>query len=50
MEKMNVPVPEDFRKTWDEVRECASLIREGKAEIVAVTRKDGSIYRYTKRR
>lgn len=49
-EKSDVRIPEDIRKEWDEARLCASLIREGKAGIMAVTRKDGSIYRYTKLR
>lgn len=49
-EKMEVKVPEEIRKAWDEIRLCAALIREGKARIVVATRKDGSVYRYTKSR
>lgn len=49
-EKTDVKVLEEIRKAWDEVRLCANLIREGKAKIVVATRKDGSVYRYTKPR
>ena len=48
--KSDVKVPEEIRKGWEEARLCASLIREGKAKIMAVVRKDGSTYCYTKTR
>ena len=47
-EKSEVKVPEEIRKGWEEVRMCASLIRDGKAKIMVATRKDGPTYRYTK--
>ncbi len=49
-EKKTVAVPEELRRQWDEVRVCATLLREGKAYIKAVARSDGSTYRYTKLR
>lgn len=49
-EKVDVKVPEAIQQAWDEARLCAELIKEGKAKIVVATRKDGSKYRYTKRK
>lgn len=46
--KTEVKVPENIRLAWDEARECADLIKKGKARIVIATRRDGSTYRYTK--
>ncbi len=46
--KTEVKVPEDLRAAWEETRICGKLLREGKARIMMVTRKDGSVYRYTK--
>lgn len=40
----------NFIEDWNEVRLCAELIRNGKAVIKAVPQKDGSVYRYTKKR
>lgn len=40
----------EFIKAWNEVRECAALIRSGRGKIVSVKRPDGSTYRYTRRR
>lgn len=47
-EKRVNKIPEDFRLAWEEIMTCAALLRQGKARIVTVTRKDGSTYRYTK--
>lgn len=46
--EIKVKVPADIRRAWDEVRFCASLIRQGQARIVSVVRRDGSRYWYTK--
>lgn len=46
--KAEIRIPDDIRRTWDEVRLCATLIRQGQARIVSVVRMDGSRYRYTK--
>ncbi len=46
--KAEIRMPDDIRRTWDEVRLCATLIRQGQAQIVSVVRMDGSRYRYTK--
>lgn len=46
--KAEIRMPDDIRRTWDEVRLCATLIRQGQARIVSVVRMDGSRYRYTK--
>ncbi len=48
--KTEVKAPEDIRRGWEEIQFCAKLIREGKAKIIVATRKDGSVYRYTKPR
>lgn len=48
--KQETKLPESIRMAWEEVRLCATLLREGKARIVIVTRADGSTYRYTKAR
>ncbi len=47
-EKKTVAVPEAFRRQWDEVRVCATLLREGQARIAVAERKDGTKCRYTK--
>lgn len=39
---------EEFKRVWDEVRLCHSLIRQKRARIVAVRKKDGRIIRYTR--
>ena len=46
--KAEIRIPDDIRRTWDEVRLCATLIRQGQARIVSVVRMDGIRYRYTK--
>lgn len=46
--KENVKVPDDLRRAWDEIRLCATLIRQGQARIVIATGKDGTRRRYTK--
>lgn len=47
-EKLETNGTEAFQKGWEEARLCAKLLREGKAHIMIVTRKDGSTYRYTR--
>lgn len=47
-EQIEVKVPEEIRKAWEEARLCASLINAGKARIVMVIRPNGSTSRYTK--
>lgn len=47
-EKESVKLPEPLERAWKEVMVCATLIRQGQARIMCVTRKDGSICRYTK--
>lgn len=49
-EKIKGESPVNFKKEWNEIRLCAELIRNGKAVIKAVPKKDGSIYRYTKKK
>lgn len=49
-ENTEVKTTEEIKKEWDEVKLCADLIREGKARVFVATRRDGSVYRYTKLR
>lgn len=39
---------EEFKRVWDEVRLCHSLLRQKRARIVAARGKDGRIIRYTR--
>jgi len=50
MEKETSKMPEEFCRAWEEVRQCASMLRDGKARIVTIQRTDGSQYRYTQRK
>ena len=45
-----VKVPDEIRKRWEEMQLCADLIKKGKAKIMIAKKRDGSTYRYTKRR
>lgn len=49
-QKVNIKVPEQIQKEWDEARLCAKLLRQGAARIVIATRRDRSTFRYTKPR
>lgn len=46
-EKKIIAVPDKFRRQWDEIRVCATLLRQGQARISSGRRGDGSTYRYT---
>ena len=47
-DKENVKLPETLERAWKEAMVCAVLLRQGQARIVCATRRDGSIYRFTK--
>lgn len=39
---------DEFRKQWEEVRVCAELIRQGRAQVMIRRRPGGRKHRYTR--